>query len=237
LASWKDQVFKHFDDVHPALEQDIVVHHPDGGECRALIFDSSQWPYLIKVRNPGNVPGVPSREIPWRVGTGTSSARRADLAAALRPKAPAVTVTVYRLTVAASLDESERPGQFSWFLHGEIYVSAGGREVYLPHRDCMIAIRVPAAMFEVIMDGALTDTSNPSAAIKFDLGGALVKHGGAILLIGRAQSRLPGQQPPGSVRVEIVMTPEGGRPSTVIVEAVAGGPLGAAWGRWDYRHP
>jgi hypothetical protein len=73
LANWYPQLQKEFDGhVAPHLIADVNLS-AEGNPVVALLFDTSNAPYVIKV------PGSDRLEAPWREGTRTRSATRSEL--------------------------------------------------------------------------------------------------------------------------------------------------------------
>lgn len=74
LQNWWLATAKRFSEVAPEL-QALVVPTPSGESVVALAFDTSRAPYLITTDGKGGV----EREIPWREGNATRSARRSEI--------------------------------------------------------------------------------------------------------------------------------------------------------------
>jgi hypothetical protein len=78
LSNWWNIAKSQFDEVAPPL-QDLIVP-AQGKSVVALLFETDRAPFVVKSKD-----GL--REIPWRDGTGTISARRSDLVRLLAPAA------------------------------------------------------------------------------------------------------------------------------------------------------
>ena len=72
LANWYPQLVKNFDGVAPSLLADLNLD-VDSKTVVALMFDTSNAPFVIKVPNTDRL------EIPWRQGTRTRSANRSEV--------------------------------------------------------------------------------------------------------------------------------------------------------------
>ena len=72
LANWYPQLVKEFDGVAPSLLADLNMD-VDSKTVVALLFDTSNPPFVIKVPNTDRL------EIPWRQGTRTRSANRSEV--------------------------------------------------------------------------------------------------------------------------------------------------------------
>lgn len=74
LQNWWLATAKRFSEVAPEL-QSLVVPVPSGETVVALAFDTSRAPYLVTTDGKSGV----EREIPWREGNATRSARRSEI--------------------------------------------------------------------------------------------------------------------------------------------------------------
>lgn len=74
LQEWWGQVARRFSEVSPEL-QSLVVPLPGGGTVTVLRFETTRAPYLVTTNGHGGV----EREVPWREGNSTRSARRSEL--------------------------------------------------------------------------------------------------------------------------------------------------------------
>ena len=111
LANWWPRVSRHFDGLAPSLLHHIVVPF-DGRSVVALAFDTARAPYVVT--NPSG--GGFDRDVPWRDGARTRSAKREEL---LRTLAP-----LQRLPHVETMDaEVQRTaaGDFEFF--GSVYVT------------------------------------------------------------------------------------------------------------------
>jgi hypothetical protein len=72
LANWYPQLVKSFDSIAPTLIIDLNLQI-DNKTVVALLFETANAPFVIKVQNSDRL------EIPWREGTRTRSATRAEV--------------------------------------------------------------------------------------------------------------------------------------------------------------
>jgi hypothetical protein len=72
LANWYPQLVKEFESVAPCLAADVNIDI-DGRTIVALLFETSDAPFIVKIRSTDRL------EIPWRQGTRTRSATRAEV--------------------------------------------------------------------------------------------------------------------------------------------------------------
>jgi hypothetical protein len=145
FAAWWQQVRAEFNELAPSVT-DLVV--PVGGkEVVALVFDTSRAPFVIKNPvhgSPGG--GSVSLEVPWREGTSTRSATRADLITLLVPLLGIPKFSVLSGSLQASqLGTQEGKGEegvlnrtgLHWHLVLDVYVhSAVGNIVVIPDHQC-----------------------------------------------------------------------------------------------------
>ena len=139
VATWWQQVAKHFDDVAPGVT-DLTVPH-EGVSVVALVFDTSTGPFVIKTGDERY-----SREVPWREGTRVRSAQRSDL---FRMLAPLVTLPKFE-EGTARLILSERGGsdvprsdRWRWDFRAQAYVvPASDQPVVFPFHKLQVECRV-----------------------------------------------------------------------------------------------
>ena len=80
LADWHEQVRAHFDNAAPPLLRDHAFDL-DGRTVVALLFETDAAPFVVRT----GIAGAVTHEVPWREGTRTRSAGRADLLRVLSP--------------------------------------------------------------------------------------------------------------------------------------------------------
>ena len=83
LSSWFPQVESVFEGIAPSL-QHIKISF-EGKTIAALCFDTSRFPFVVRIPEFGTVKGMPEYEVPWREGERTRSAKRNDLVSLLYP--------------------------------------------------------------------------------------------------------------------------------------------------------
>ena len=96
LSDWWAQVQSVFDETAPSV-QDQIVDVRDGA-VHALAFDCNRLPFVIKNQAGGQI----DREVPWREGTSTRSARRSNLIEILAPVAHLPRVDMLRGTFSSA---------------------------------------------------------------------------------------------------------------------------------------
>lgn len=105
-ASWWGSVKAWFDEGGPSLQDQVV--HLDGQSVVALLFGAEGAPFVVRNPAHGQSGGGPvEREVPWRDGTSTRTARRSDLVRLLVPRLREPEFEV--LAARVSLYEQDRP--------------------------------------------------------------------------------------------------------------------------------
>jgi len=107
LAVWLPQVKAEFDDLSPDLLLNLVV--PYGGvEVVVLLFDTSRRPYVLKRGG--------ERDVPWREGNQTRSARREDLIRLLVPaqRRPRTDILASHILILSGTKQTDAKEWVSW---------------------------------------------------------------------------------------------------------------------------
>jgi hypothetical protein len=133
LADWLPQVFKHFDGVCPSVT-DVVVH-ANPGIVVALYIETIRAPFVV--RNP--VPSGPvTLEVPWREGTRTRSATRADLLRILTPVLSRPEIEVLKASVSIEVVEEAATQVIAWYAYLSLYIIPGETQLVIPcHRSSL----------------------------------------------------------------------------------------------------
>ena len=140
LADWYSSVKQSFEGVAPTLyDLNVVVGDKT---LVALLFDTDRAPYVVKnpaYGSPGG--GSVEREVPWREGRSTLSARREHLLRMLVPTAELPEIEV--LSCKLSARSEQRPGApdvEKWYVHGTLYLSPRGSEVVIPFHRARLTV-------------------------------------------------------------------------------------------------
>lgn len=135
LANWYGSVKQSFDGLAPTLcDLNVVVGDKT---LVALLFDTDRAPYVV--RNPvygSTGGGSVEREVPWREGRSTFSARREHLVRLLVPttKLPDVETLFCGVKVSANKNGNTYNKE-SWYLRGALYLTPDEGKVVIPfHR-------------------------------------------------------------------------------------------------------
>ncbi len=119
FASWLSKVKSQFESEHAPRCYDCNIHI-DGETVAALVFETDQSPYVVQNPVHGKKDGGPvSLEVPWRDGTSTRSATRADLLKILVP---------LRKQPAFEIRSAELEGGDAWSLSMRL-------DTYITHLD------------------------------------------------------------------------------------------------------
>jgi hypothetical protein len=140
LANWWPAVQKHFNGVPPMLLYNISVP-VDGNNVVALLFDTSRAPFVVTV--PGG--GAVDREVPWREGNQTRSAKREDLIRVLVPVQilPDVEMLQGALFLFENDGRRSTAGIATWRLELVFYLMPPSRDVlYFPFHRCSTSFRL-----------------------------------------------------------------------------------------------
>ncbi len=132
LAEWWPTVKSSFASEPPAM---MHLHIDDGQKAfTAVVFETHAAPYLTK--NPKG--GVPETEVPWREGTSTRTATRANLMSLLAGVEPTLSFETRSASVRRN---AEHPGKVEWSAQLQLYVDfAGPGSTYLPFHRASITL-------------------------------------------------------------------------------------------------
>lgn len=139
-ADWFAEVCRWFDSEPPLLERHLVV---SGYErpVTALLFDTSAIPFLVK--NPMG-DGSIDREVPWRRGTKTETARREDLLRLLAPVRRTPTIEVLTCEVTPMTGIISKSKADHWSFHLTAYFVPPDPPIYYGRHRMLARLIVPA---------------------------------------------------------------------------------------------
>lgn len=146
LSEWLARVEACFHEKPPDLLKDLVVPVEETS-VYVLVFSTDRAPYVVENPAFGTPDGGPvEREVPWREGTGTRTARRSDLIRILEPisRVPKVEVLDAQLRLRLSEDESSREyfrGQFTARLY--LVPAPSSAQLVIPFHKCGVRLRLP----------------------------------------------------------------------------------------------
>lgn len=140
LANWYSGVKQNFDGVTPELYDLNVV---SGGKTLvALLFETDRAPYVVKNAAYGSQGGGSvEREVPWREGRSTFTARREHLLRLLVPAAELPDLEVLSCSISACAEQ--RPNaedRERWYLRGTFYLTPRGNDVVVPFHRARVAV-------------------------------------------------------------------------------------------------
>jgi hypothetical protein len=149
LAAWWPSVCSHFDGLAPAIK-DVIVPTSHGVDVVALCFDTDRAPYVVKTGQTGE----PQLEVPWREGTRTRSAKRADLVTLLAAEELMPQIEVFTASLEASrypppADPQIQPS-LDWALNVWFFVvPSSERRVVLPDLKAAAVVEIADQQFEL----------------------------------------------------------------------------------------
>lgn len=137
-ASWWPQIERWFDEMAPDPVFLNVVF--EGVTVVAILLGGERIPFVVK--NPEG--GAFERDVPWRVGTRTRSAKRSELVRILVPvtRLPLVEIMSASLTAHSPAESvGSRPTQYEGELRMEAYLEPANSEVLvLPQHRAKVAV-------------------------------------------------------------------------------------------------
>jgi hypothetical protein len=144
VSSWWGAVQKHFNGVPPDLL--YSVNAPVGDAVAVgLLFDTARAPFVVTVPDASPF----DREVPWREGNGTRSAKREDLLRILVPSVTAPRVDILQGKV--HLNEQPSATVATWALNLVFYITPMTRDiVHIPFHTLRCAIRLSST--EIVFD-------------------------------------------------------------------------------------
>ena len=135
LADWLPQVYSHFEGASPEVI-DVNISF-QGKTVVALFVETDRAPFLVKNPSFGDTAGVAiAYEVPWREGTATRTATRADLVRLLVPRLALPEIEI----IDAQLMLSKRD-RYYWWLKMRLYVVPQmGTFVVIPFHRCEVRV-------------------------------------------------------------------------------------------------
>ncbi len=131
LASWLPQIQRHFAGIDLDMQASRV--HTNHGIVTVLQFDSSRPPYVVNTDGAGSA----SREVPWRTGTSTQTATRAQLLSLLVDAGEVPDVELISPTLIARQYDRDN---VRLELHADLYFYANTPAVLPSHRWSLHAL-------------------------------------------------------------------------------------------------
>lgn len=192
---WWPGVRKHFceDEAPDMYIHTTVADEVTGLSVAPLAFRTDNAPYVVNVPSEKGISA--QWEVPWRVATGTQSARRSNLLRMLTPRMsePHVSIEAARIRVASAPTQGGIPLDVAI----EFFVDPRGNHLTLPHRWSWAEF-VLGDGETLYRDGKFSHTpgSAGSAARIDGVGNALFDAPGTIVFEGTGPTRIgadPGQ--------------------------------------------
>ena len=137
-AQWWTQVQKAFDGPAPELVIAIDVRTPTG-VVHAMLLGTARAPFVVRV--PDRPDGL--LEVPWRVATGTRSARHEELLEVIVPRvaAPRFEILDAWLEIRQQVER-----ETLWTLHVTAYIETKSQAIFPDHRAQAFVATSPHAL-------------------------------------------------------------------------------------------
>jgi hypothetical protein len=179
IAKWWPQVQSHFDEGWSPTLDDVISVPIDraGKSVVALLFDTTRAPYVVRV--PQAAGGV-DRDVPWREGTATRSARRSDLLKLLVPSEALPTVEAREGRIITLVGES---GPCTWRASLRLYIVPSSQVVHFPLHGILIECRFPPGPLIVEMNEDTIFTVESDSSSLNDDDGTLSVHRPSIVTL------------------------------------------------------
>jgi hypothetical protein len=132
IADWWPSVNKHFSSTKPTLET-VAAKEIDKATVIGLYFRTNEAPYLVNNPNGGTI----AREVPWREGNSTRTARRDDLLRLLVPMQYVPDIDVLKASVDVTCNMREQVITVSC----ELYIySSTEYTLTVPYHRCIFSV-------------------------------------------------------------------------------------------------
>lgn len=147
-AAWWHGIHSQFDELSPEFH-DLVVPTAHG-EVVGLLFGAERAPYVV--RNPAygkaDLQDAVEREVPWREGTRTRSARRGELLDLLVPILNLPDVELIDAVVRSGQEGTNFVGQYTGYRYCDIEVTIfvtprSDQPITVPFHTCRLGMVVP----------------------------------------------------------------------------------------------
>lgn len=129
-ATWWDQVERCFADA-VVPDKQIVNVTTEHGTVTAIAFSTERAPYLVTTDGKGGF----DRDVPWRSGTKTRTAKRHELLSILVEQATVPTIEAIDLEIRSRIDNTlNGTGQPKLSIYGKLFFSAPSSVMLPAHR-------------------------------------------------------------------------------------------------------
>lgn len=230
---WIAQVGKYFDGVAPRLLTDARFLHKDS-PATALLLDTRQRPYVVRVPCHKPNAGTARLEVPWREGTAIRSARREDLVRMLLPAARIPRFELIEGQLSFGLWSTSPENNV--YCNGELrlYILADDRvQTILPIHRMKAWIRAHGCTWEAPLCPSLSGWPTPMSDLLVQTGpGGIVAHGpGQFVLSLSTSSQV--RPPERATELELELTCSLAPVPSVICLRILFSPRDATGGNWQ----
>lgn len=151
-SDWWSKVSTCFEGLVPHVEElNVPV---DGQTVVALLIDTDRAPFVVTNPDFNALRTAIEREVPWREGTRTRSARRSDLIRLLAPRAARVEVDVLGYDLEHVLFLKKEPAERSYRLTVDLYLRVPPIDNPLVFADHQIAAYASVGDAPIMFRGA-----------------------------------------------------------------------------------
>jgi hypothetical protein len=215
ISEWYAKVGRCFDELTPNMRPVNVPWNEK--TAVALLFEVGQPPYVVKTASGAQV----DREVPWRHGNDTRSAKRSQLLDMLLLRAAIPQVEVLSAWLRAKVspkEDSDGNKPLSWTLNASIYMvpSSPGLDLVFPFHRCSGEVDIPRWRFHdearlplrIWIDPARgsTDPARLSQSVSMIRSGPseiVVGGPGQVQFWGNASSAMPAEHPACAATVRL----------------------------------
>jgi len=146
-SNWYNAIKSCFDEgIFTNLDKYLNVSYL-GKTVVALLFETDRAPYVIK----NEVGGQITREVPWRKGNSTDSARRSDLIKLLVPLQKNPTFEILSGSIVLTILKSSNKKLFK--LHLDLYITPRTSDLLvIPNHRCKANLLLPSTQTKIYFD-------------------------------------------------------------------------------------
>jgi len=147
VSNWYNAIKSRFDEgIFTNLDKCLNVPY-SGKTVVALLFETDRAPYVIKNEAGGQI----AREVPWRKGNSTDSARRSDLIKLLAPLQKNPIFEILGGSIVLTTLKPSNKKQFK--LHLDLYITPRTSDLLvIPNHRCKANLLLPSTQTKISFD-------------------------------------------------------------------------------------
>lgn len=189
-ATWWDQVERCFTDA-VVPDKQIVNVTTEHGTVTAIAFSTERAPYLVTTDGRGGF----DRDVPWRSGTKTRTAKRHELLSILVDQATVPTIEVIDLEIRSQADDTlNGTGEPKLSLHGRLFFSAPSPVMLPSHRWTLSCVSDAWSNDPVVLEPEFIPYSNDLQGISVRKSGMIIHGSDSVQIHTKQIGLLPYQQ-------------------------------------------